>query len=191
MSVKRISFLLFLAFFLQFTLKGQKFGFIDAEYVLKQMPDYKKAEKELDKLAKGWQKELEEKYDEINKLYRNYKAEEVLLTEEMKKEKKALIARKEKEAKDYQDKMFGFEGLLFLKRQDLIKPLQEKIYEATEAVSRKKKIQIMFDKSSGITMIYMNPMHDYTDEVLEELGLKEKEPDKEYNDVRQTIGGKR
>ncbi len=182
--MKKSTILLILAFFLQFTTQAQKFGFVDSEAILKKMPEYKQAEKEIDKLAKGWQKDLEKMYDEIQKMYRDYQAEEVLLTQEMKAERKALIGKKEKEAKDYQNKMFGYEGLLFLKRQDLIKPVQEKVYKSVEKISKKKKIQIMFDKSSGIVMIYMNPIHDYTDEVLEDLGLKEKEEDKVYNDVR-------
>ena len=181
--MKKITFLLFLAFFLHNQTQAQKFGFVDSEAILKQMPEYKTAEKEMDKLASGWQKEIEEMYDNIQKMYRDFKAQEVLLTEEMKKEKKDLIAKKEKEAKDYQNKMFGYGGLLFLKRQDLIKPIQEKVYQATEKVSKNKKIQIMFDKSSGIVMIYMNPMHDYTDYVLEELGLKQKEEENEYDNV--------
>ena len=182
--MRKITFLLFLAFFLQGNLYAQKFGFIDSEFILKQMPEYKTAQKEMDKLANGWQKEIEGMYDDIQKMYRDYKAEEVLLTEEMKKERKDLIAKKEKEAKDYQNKMFGYEGLLFLKRQDLIKPIQEKVYAATEKVSKTKKIQIMFDKSSGIVMIYMNPMHDYTDYILEELGLKSKEEENEYDNTK-------
>ena len=184
MCFKRISFLLVLASFLHLSAEGQKFGFIDSEKVLAKMPEYKKSQKEIDKLAQGWQKEIGAMYEEIDKLYRNFKAEEVLLTEEMKKEKKKIIAKKEKEAKAYQNKMFGYNGLLFLKRQDLIKPIQEKVYKATEKISKKKKIQIMFDKSSGITMIYMNPVHDYTDEVMEELGVKEKEEDKKYEDIK-------
>ncbi len=188
--MKKITFLLFLAFFLQLSSQAQKFGFIDSEYILKQMPEYKQAEKEIDKLAKGWQKDLEKMYDEIQKMYRDYQAEEVLLTKEMKAERKALIAKKEKEAKDYQNKMFGYNGLLFLKRQDLIKPIQEKVYETVEKVSKRKKIQIMFDKSSGIVMIYMNPMHDYTDEILEEMGLKQKEADVEYDEAKNGKKGK-
>ena len=186
--MRKLTFLLFLAFFLHNDISAQKFGFVDSEFILSQMPEYKTAQKEMDKLAKGWQKEIEAMYDDIQKMYRDYKAEEVLLTEEMKKERKTLISKKEKEAKDYQNKMFGYNGLLFLKRQDLIKPIQEKVYKSTEKVSKTKKIQIMFDKSSGIVMIYMNPMHDYTDYVLEDLGLKQKEEDNEYDNANKKKG---
>lgn len=152
---------------------AQKFGFIDSKFVLDQLPEYKKAEKELDELSKGWQKEIEEMYKGIEKMYREYQAEEILLTKEMRVERQDEIIKREKEVKEYQNKIFGFEGLLFLKRQELVKPAQDKVYEATEKVAREKKLQIIFDKSSDLVMIYMNPIHDYTDYVLVELGLKE------------------
>ena len=101
------------------------------------------------------------------------KMEEVLMTKEMKADRIVEIDKKREEAKKYQNKIFGYEGLLFLKRQELIKPVQDELYEAVEKVSKKKKIQIMFDKSGDMVMIYMNPQHDYTDFVLIELGLKE------------------
>lgn len=152
---------------------AQKFGFIDSKFVLDQLPEYKKAEKELDELSKGWQKEIEDMYKGIEKMYREYQAEEILLTKEMRVERQDEIIKREKEVKEYQNKIFGFEGLLFLKRQELVKPAQDKVYEATEKVAREKRLQIVFDKSSDLVMIYMNPIHDYTDYVLVELGLKE------------------
>jgi outer membrane protein len=152
---------------------AQKFGFIDAKFVMTQMEEYKQAEKEIDQLSQQWQKEITEMYAEIDKMKRAFRLEEVLMTKEMKEDRMAEIKKKEDEAKKYQNKVFGYEGLLFLKRQELIKPVQDKIYEAVEKVSKVKKIQIMFDKSAGLVMIYMSPQHDYTDFVLIELGLKE------------------
>jgi outer membrane protein len=117
---------------------------------------------------------VEELFKEVEKLRRDYQAEEILLTEDMKKERLTQITEKEKVAKEKQKKIFGFEGLLFLKRQELIKPAQDKIYEAVEKVCKKKKLAIMFDKSSELMMLYTDPKHDYTDFVLEELGLGDK-----------------
>jgi len=135
------------------------------------MPEYKEAQKELDKLSQGWQKDIETKKQEVDKLKEDFQAEEVLLTQDMKEERLALIQEKEKELKEYQKKTFGFEGLIFLKRQELVKPVQDKLYEAVEKVAKAKRLQILFDKAGDLVMIYTNPIHDYTDYVLEELGL--------------------
>lgn len=173
--MKKIKFIFILTFGLliaNFT-NAQKFGFVDSKFILSQLPEYKKAEKELDALSVGWQKEIEKMYGEIEKMYKEYQAEEILLTKEMRVERQDAIIKREKEVKEYQNKIFGYEGLLFLKRQELVKPAQDKVFEACESIARSKKLQIVFDKSSDLVMIYMNPMHDYTDYVLIELGLKE------------------
>ncbi len=150
---------------------GQKFGYVDTEYILNQMPEYKEAQGEIDQLAQSWQGEIREMYRTIEGLYDEYKAQEVLLTNEMKQEKLAAIKDKEEEAKAYNNKVFGAEGLYFLKKKELIKPSMEKVYEAVEKVAKDKKLQIVFDKAGDLVMIYTNPVHDYTDYVLEELGL--------------------
>jgi len=166
-------FIFLIGIVLSFNASAKKFGFIDATFVLTQMEDYKKAEKEIDQLSKQWQKEIQNLNANIDKMDKAFQLEEVLMTKEMKADKIAEIDKKREEAKKYQNKIFGYEGLLFLKRQELIKPVQDELYEAVEKVSKKKKIQIMFDKSGDMVMIYMNPQHDYTDFVLVELGLKE------------------
>jgi len=155
---------------------AQKFGYIDSQFILSKMPAYTDVQKEVDKLSENWQKEIEGMYAEIDKLKKNYQAEEVLLTEEMKKERLAAIAEKEKAAKDYQKKIFGFEGLAFKKRQDLMKVVQDEVFEATQKVAKAKALQFIFDKSADLVMIYTDPRHDYTDYVLEELGLAPQTP---------------
>ena len=155
---------------------GQKFGYVDTEFVLSKMPAYANAQKELDRLSANWQKEIETMYKDIEKMYKNYQAEEVLLTEKMKKERQDAIIQKEQEVKEYQKKIFGFEGQLFKKRQELVKPVQDKVFEAVEKVAKAKSLQIVFDKSGDLVMIYTNPVHDYTDYVLEELGLQPQTP---------------
>ncbi len=149
----------------------QKFGYIDSEYILSKVKDYGKAQGELDKLAAKWQSEVDELNGEYLRLLSNYKAEEILLTEDMKKERLDTLAKKEKKMKDFQKKTFGYNGLYFLKKQELVKPVQDKVYTAVEKVAKKKQLQIIFDKASDIYMIYTDKKHDYTDYVLEELGL--------------------
>lgn len=153
---------------------AQKFGYIDTEFILGKIKEYKTAEDEIESLAAKYQTEVQDKFGDLDKYTKDYKAEEVLLTEEMKKERLDTIAAKDKRARELQRKTFGFEGLIFLKRQELIKPIQEKVYAAVEKVCKKKQLQIMFDKSSELTMIYTDPKHDYTDYVLDELGLGDK-----------------
>ncbi len=153
---------------------GQKIGYIDSEFILSKMPEYKKAQEDLNKISGKWQKEVDDKYKEIVKLKDDFNAAEVLLTEDIRKERLDTITKKEKNAKELQNKYFGYEGMLFLKRQELAKPVQDKLFLAVQKVSRAKQVQIMFDKSGDIVMIYTDPKHDYTDYVLEELGLGDK-----------------
>ncbi len=154
---------------------AQKFGYIDSKFILSKMPEYKQASSELATQSQKWQTEIEALRTEVDKLRKDYMAEEVLLTDDMKKERQAAISKKDKDAKDAQNKAFGFEGMYFLKKQELVKPLQDKVFEAVEKVCKKKKIAIMFDKAGDLVMIYTNPAHDYTDFVMEELGLGDKD----------------
>lgn len=151
--------------------QAQKFGYIDSDFILSKMPEYAKAQGEIDQLSAAWQKEIEEMQRSVESLYSTYQAEQVLLTEVMKQERLDEIRRKETELKDYQKKVFGFGGLFFLKKQELIKPLQDKVFDAVEKVSKSNRLAIIFDKAGELVMIYTDPRHDYTDFVLEELGL--------------------
>lgn len=153
---------------------GQKFGYVDTQYVLDQMSEYKEARQQIEKVGLAWQDEIKDKQKEIEAMYSSLQAEEVLLTEAMKQQRLEEIKAKEEELKEYNNKVFGFEGLFFLKQKEILQPVQEKVFEAVETVSVKQKIQIMFDKSGDLVMIYTNPVHDYTDYVLEELGLGDK-----------------
>ena len=151
--------------------EAQKFGYFDSEFVLSKMPEYGKAQGEIDALAAVWQKEIEDMQQKVDALYRTYQAEQVLLTEEMKQERMEEIKKKETELKDYQKKVFGYGGLYFLKKQELIKPLQDKIFDAVEKVAKSNRLAFVFDKSAELVIVYTDPRHDYTDFVLEELGL--------------------
>lgn len=150
---------------------AQKFGYVDSEFIMGKMPAYAQAQNELNGMSTNWQKEIEAQKKDLDKLYRTYQAEEVLLTEPMKKKRQDEILKKEQDIKTYQNKVFGYEGMLFKKRQELTKPVQDQVFEAIEKVAKKKQLAIVFDKSGDLTMLYTNPVHDYTEFVLEELGL--------------------
>ena len=164
-------FLLLPIIFVAYQSIAQKFGYVDTEYILGQMPEYKEAQADIDQLAQSWQEEIKQKYKTIEGMYNEYKAQEVLLTNEMKEKKLSEIKKKEEETKEYHNRVFGADGLYFLKKKELVKPCMEKVYEAVEKVAKDKKLQIIFDKSGDLVMIYTNPVHDYTDYVLDELGF--------------------
>ena len=126
-------------------------------------------------MSAGWQKEIEQKRQEIDRLNRDYKLSEPLLRDEQKKKRLDEIAKKETEAREFQQKTFGFEGTVFKKRQELMKPVYDQVFAAFEKVAKLKQLAIIFDKSGDVTMLYTNPTHDYTEYVLEELGIKSPE----------------
>ena len=128
-----------LAFLFLLPAMAQKIGYIDSKFILSKMPEHKQANSELATQSQKWQSEIEALRSEVDKLRKEYLAEEVLLTDDMKKERQAAIAKKDKDAKDAQNKAFGFEGMYFLKKQELIKPLQDKVFEAVEKVCKKKE----------------------------------------------------
>ena len=167
-------FYLITIFFLIFGLNfvnAQRFGYIDTDFILNKMPEYKKAQDEINQLSQAWEKEVQEMQKKIEGMYAALQAEQVLLTEEMKKERTTAIQKKEAEMKEYQKKVFGFGGLFFLKKQELIKPIQDKVWDAVDKVCKENSLAIMFDKAGELVMIYTDPRHDYTDFVLDQLGL--------------------
>ena len=168
------SFFLFL--FLIFTIDGysQKFGYVNSDFILNSMPEYKEALAEIDNLSKAWEKEVSDMYLELEKKEIILKNEEILLTKEMYEEKRILLDEEWKEARGYQQKVFGFEGLYFLKKKELIQPIQDILFESIENVAKQNRLQIIFDKSSEPVLLYTNPIHDYTDYVMEDLGLTKK-----------------
>jgi outer membrane protein len=149
---------------------AQKFGYVDSQYILSKIPEYKVAQDQLNQLSIGWQKEIEAKYSEIDQLYKAYKADEVLLTEEMKQKRQTEIEQKEKDVKELQKQRFGVNGDLFKKRQELVKPLQDKIYNAVQALAERENLAVIFDKSSDLTMLYTSVKYDKSDEILKDLG---------------------
>jgi outer membrane protein len=151
---------------------AQKFAYIDTEYILNNIPAYKSAQDQLDKLSDQWQKEVEGLYAEIDKMYKTYQSEKVLLTEEMKKKREEEIMNKEKEAKDLQKKYFGQDGSLFKKREELVKPIQDEVYKAAKEMALEGGYSIIFDSSAGATMFFTDPKFDKSDAILQKLGYK-------------------
>jgi outer membrane protein len=160
----------FLIFGLNFV-NAQRFGYIDTDFILNKMPEYKKAQDEINALSAAWEKEIQEMAKKIEAMYSTLQAEQVLLTDEMRKERTTSIQKKEAELKEYQKKVFGFGGLFFLKKQELIKPIQDKVWDAVDKAAKQNNLAIVFDKAGELVMIYTDPRYDYTDFVLDELGL--------------------
>lgn len=167
--MKKILFVV--AFFMSLPVFGQRFAYVDSEYILNLMPEYKSAQKELDFLSQQWEKEIDKKREEIAKLEKNLSAERVLLTEDVIKQRETDITNKQKELREYQIEKFGVDGELFKKRQELVKPIQDKVFEAIQKVAKDNALDFIFDKSGGVTMLYTNAKYDRSDEVLEELGI--------------------
>ncbi|MCC7233520.1 MAG: OmpH family outer membrane protein [Bacteroidia bacterium] len=151
---------------------AQKYCYVNTEYILENIPDYKSAQEQLDNLSITWQKEIEDRYAIIDKLYKAYQAEQVLLTEDMKKRRQDEITQKEKDVKDLQKKRFGYEGDLFKKKQELVKPIQDKIYNAVKKMATDQSYAVVFDKSGDLIMLYTNPKYDKSDEILLAMGYK-------------------
>ena len=167
--MKKILLLLAISF-LTLTTQAQKFAYVDTDYILNKIPDFKQAQDKLDALSADWQKEIENKYADVEQMYRAYQQEQVLLTDDMKEKREGAIIKKETDAKNLQKKYFGTEGHLYLKRQELIKPIQDKIYDAIQQLAADNKYAIVFDSSSDLIMLYKNNNYDKSDKVLDLMG---------------------
>lgn len=168
---KHLSICLTLLLF-AFGASAQKFGYVDSKYILSHIKAYNDAQATINKLSSQWQKEIEAKYETIAKLESALQAEKVLLTDEMKKKREADIDARKQEAKDLQKQKFGVDGELFKKREELIKPIQDEIYEAIQEVASTSALMVVFDKANHSNMLYTNPKHDISDKVLRKMGLK-------------------
>lgn len=151
---------------------AQKFGFIDTEYIMNKIPAFIAAQEQLDKLSSQYQKELETMYSEIEQMYQNYQTESVLLSEEMKRRQEDVIIAKEKDYKQLQSQYFGPNGDLFEKRQSLLQPIQDNIFNAVQKIADEGSYVTIFDKAGNTTLFYTNPQYDLSDQVLQKLGYK-------------------
>ena len=171
-----ISKLLVLSFiFLAPSLYAQRFAYVDSKYILENMDEFREAQEELNALSKRWQQSVEAKYAELKKMKEAFEAEKILLTEEMRQAGKQEIADKEKEVRDYQRDKFGVNGELFKKRQELIKPLQDEIYNAIKELAKDRSYAIIFDKGKNTNILYSDPKYDKSDAILKKLGYSAKD----------------
>jgi len=170
---------------------AQKYAFVDTDYILDNIPEYADAQTVLDELSVQWQKEIEAKFAEIDKMYKSFQNEAVLLPEDMKKKREDDIIKKEKDAKDLQKKRFGKDGDLFKKRQELVKPIQDKVYTAIEDIANDDNYAVVFDKANNSTLIYTNPKHDISEQVLDNLGYTYKQKDSPKGGSTGGTGGKK
>lgn len=150
---------------------AQKYAYVDTDYILSKMNEYKEAQKTLDQLSEKWQKESEAKVTEVMKLNEAFKKEQFLLSEEMRAKRIEEIKQKDIDAKEFQKQKFGVNGELFQKRQELIKPIQEKVYKAIKEIAESGGYAFVFDKANNPGMLYADPKQDKTDQVLKKLGL--------------------
>ncbi len=151
---------------------SQKYAIIDTRYILDKMPDYKTAQQQLDDIAANWQKDIDSRQAELDNMYKSYEAEQVMLSDDLKKKREDQLFNKEKDLRDLQRKRFGFEGDLFKKRQELVKPIQDKVYNAVQKMAVQRGYDFVLDKSEGITIIFADPKLDKSEDVLKELGVR-------------------
>jgi outer membrane protein len=153
-------------------LQAQRYGIVDTKYILEKIPDYKDAQKKLEQFSGQWQKEIDDRQVALDRMYKDFEAEQVMLSDELKKRREDELFVREKEVRDLQRKRFGFEGDLFKKRQELIKPIQDKVYNAIQKIAVNRQFDFILDKSEGITVIFADPKLDRSEDVLKELGVK-------------------
>ena len=171
--MKKLFFTLAIVALTAITGIAQKYAYVDTDYILNNIPTYESAQDQLDQLSIEWQKEIEAIYSQIDKMYKDFQAERVLLTEEMKRKRETDIINKEKEVKNLQKKYFGKDGELYKRRQELIKPIQDDIFNAVKEIAEERNFAVIFDTAAGgLSMLYTDPKHDKSDEVLEKLGYK-------------------
>lgn len=169
--MKRILFSLAMAL-VAITGFSQKYALIDTRYILDKLPEYKQAQKSLDSIAADWQKDIDTKQATLDKMYKDYDAEQFMLSDDLKKKREDELFNKEKEVRDLQKKRFGYQGDLFKEREKLVKPLQDKLYNAVQKIAVARGYDFILDKSEGITVIFADPKLDKSDDVLREMGVK-------------------
>ncbi len=169
--MKKIFFgLLFVSAF-SISAQAQRYCVIDSKAILDKVVDYKDAQTKLDKLSQSWQTEIDNRMQEVDRMYKAYQAERAMLSDDMRKKREDEIVQKEKMAKDLQKQRFGYEGDLFKERQKLVKPIQDRVYNAVQKMATTKGYDMVYDKAGGVTVFYADPKIDRTDDVLKLLGI--------------------
>jgi outer membrane protein len=170
--MKKILLFLFAVIVTSGSIQAQRYAVIDSKYILDKMPEYKDAQTKLDQFSALWQQEIDQKQALMDKMVKDFEAEQIMLPDNLKKKREDEIFNKEKEMRDLQRKRFGFEGDLFKKRQELIKPVQDKVYNAVQKLALEKKYDFILDKSERIPIIFADPKLDKSEEILKSMGIK-------------------
>lgn len=170
--MKKILIIICLVTAISATTQAQRYAIVDTKYILDKLPDYGEAQKKLDQFSVQWQREIDDKESELQKMYKNFEAEQVLLSDELKRKREDELFVREKEVRDLQRQRFGFEGDLFKRRQELVKPIQDRVYNAIQKIAVTRQFDFILDKSEGITVIFADPKLDRSEDVLRELGVK-------------------
>ncbi len=170
--MKKITIAVFCLLLGSFAANAQRYAIIDSKYILDKIPEYKDAQRKLDQFSELWQQEIDQKQVAMDRMVKDYEAEQVMLPDNLKKKREDEIFNKEKELRDLQRKRYGFEGDLFKKRQELIKPIQDKVYNAVQKLAVEKQYDFILDKSEGITVIFADPKLDKSEEILRSMGVK-------------------
>ena len=167
--MKRILLLLCILIFVG-NIKAQKFAYVDSQFILEHIPEYKQAKQELDNISYQWQEEIENAYQDIDKLYRAYQTDKVLLTDKMRQDREDEIIQKEKDVKELQQQRFGPDGDLYKKQEELIRPIQNLIYNTIQEYAEQGRYGVIFDKSSDLLMLYADENLDKSEKILDYLG---------------------
>ncbi|HAO03209.1 MAG: OmpH family outer membrane protein [Chitinophagaceae bacterium] len=170
--MKKIAAFLSIICLFAFSAHAQRYAVIDSKYILDKIPEYKEAQTRLDQFSALWQQELDQKQAALDKMFKDFDAEQVMLPDNLKKKREDELFNKEKELRDLQRKRFGFDGDLFKKRQELVKPIQDRVYNAVQKLATDKQYDFILDKSEGITVIFADPKLDKSEDVLKNLGIK-------------------
>ncbi len=170
--MRKILVLIAGALIMTLSVSAQRYAIIDTKYILDKMPEYKDADTKLQQVTEQWQKDIDARQAQLDKMYKDYEAEQYMLSDELKKKREDELFNKEKEVRDLQKKRFGYEGDLFNERQKLVKPIQDKVYNAVQKIAAARSYDFILDKSEGITVIFADPKLDKSDDVLRELGMK-------------------
>lgn len=171
-SIKKVGLLIALVGLTAVSAFAQRFAYVDSEYILKHIPEYTSAQKQLDALSVQWQEEVDKRFAEIERMYKSYQEDQVLLSEEMRRRREDEIVKREREAKEFQRQKFGFEGDLHKERLKLVQPVQERVSKAIEAVAQAQALDMVLDKGSEVTFLFANPRLDKSNDVVTKLGYK-------------------
>jgi len=169
--MKKILLLTALTLCLSLSAFSQKYGYIDSEYILGNIPEYKEAQRELDRLAANWQKDIERMFASIDSMYKNFQVEAITLPDNLRIKREEDIIRAEQDAKELQRKRFGRDGDLFKKREELVKPIQDRVFNAIETYAKDRGYAFVFDTAGSMTIVYADPKFDLNDDIMKRLGI--------------------